>query len=161
MSARLNDAKPRWLSMASSDLVDVFEIEQRVYPFPWTRLNFEDALASNNLAQVLRDAQGQMLGYLVALSGVDEMHLLNITVRPESQGQGYASCMMDALEAICRSRGLSQIWLEVRRSNSRARSFYEGLGFKEVGLRRAYYPADEGQREDATLMSLILARSGA
>ncbi len=161
MSARLKDAKPRWLSMHVSDLADVLELELRVYPFPWTRGNFEDALASGNLAQVLRDAQGQLLGYLVALPGVDEMHLLNITVRPESHSQGYGSCMLDALEAVCRSRGLSQIWLEVRRSNRVARSFYEGHGFKEVGLRRAYYPADGGQREDATLMSLELGRSRA
>ena len=161
MSARLSDAKPRWLSMQVSDLTDVLELELRVYPFPWTRGNFDDALASNNLAQVLRDANGQLLGYLVALPGVDEMHLLNITVRPESQGRGYASCMLDALEAVCRSRGLSQIWLEVRRSNRGARSFYEGHGFKEVGLRRAYYPADAGQREDATLMSLELGRNRA
>lgn len=158
MSARPNDAKPRWLSMEPTDLDDVMQIEQLAYPFPWTRRNFEDALAANNLAQVLREPQGPLLGYLVALPGVDEMHLLNITVRPESQGRGYASCMLDALVAICRRRGLSQIWLEVRRSNSRARSFYEGHGFTEVGLRRAYYPAEDGQREDASLMNLALTR---
>lgn len=158
MSARPNDARPRWLSMELADLDDVMQIEQRAYPFPWTRRNFEDALAANNLAQVLREPQGALLGYLVAMPGVDEMHLLNITVRPESQGRGYASCMLDALAAICRRRGLSQIWLEVRRSNSRARAFYEGHGFTEVGLRRGYYPAEDGQREDASLMSLVLGR---
>lgn len=36
-----------------------------------------------------------LLGYFVAMQGVDEVHLLNITVAPEFQGQGWsASCSM-------------------------------------------------------------------
>ena len=45
-------------------------------------------------------------------------------------------------------------WLEVRASNARARSLYARRGFNEVGLRRGYYPAAQGQREDAVVMSL-------
>jgi ribosomal-protein-alanine N-acetyltransferase len=37
---------------------------------------------------------------------------------------------------------------------------YGRLGFAEVGVRRAYYPAAAGQREDAVVMSLAL-RGGA
>ena len=47
------------------------------------------------------------------------------------------------------------MWLEVRQSNGRARALYRQLGFAEVGLRRAYYPAAQ-RREDAVVMSLHL-----
>ena len=157
MSKSADDSMPRWTSMDAGDLDSVMEVEQRVYAFPWTRGNFEDALASKHMAQVLRDPQHLLLGYLVAMPGVDEMHLLNITVRPEAQGRGHARYMLDALAAACRGSVLGQIWLEVRRSNQHALAFYERYGFKEVGRRRAYYPAHHGQREDAVLMSLHLA----
>jgi ribosomal-protein-alanine N-acetyltransferase len=48
------------------------------------------------------------------------------------------------------------LWLEVRRSNQRARDLYERYGFREIGLRRAYYPAGFGRREDAVVMSLSI-----
>lgn len=147
--------------MELRDVAEVLALEQRVYPFPWTRGNFEDSLASGNYAQVLRSEQGLLLGYLLALPGYDEMHLLNITVLPQQQGQGHARLMLDALGEACRARGLGQIWLEVRQSNARARSVYARYGFAEVGLRRAYYPAEGGTREDAILMSLDLARGAA
>jgi ribosomal-protein-alanine N-acetyltransferase len=47
--------------------------------------------------------------------------------------------------------------LEVRVSNERAREVYRRYGFAEVGRRRAYYPVQQGPREDAVLMSLNVA----
>ena len=46
------------------------------------------------------------------------------------------------------------LWLEVRASNERARRLYRRRGFAEAGLRRGYYPAPQGTREDAVVMSL-------
>jgi ribosomal-protein-alanine N-acetyltransferase len=49
-----------------------------------------------------------------------------------------------------------QLWLEVRLGNERAREVYRRYGFAEVGKRRAYYPVQQGPREDAVLMSLAV-----
>jgi ribosomal-protein-alanine N-acetyltransferase len=91
------------------------------------------------------------------MPGVDELHLLNITVAPAWQGRGLAVVMLDRLVAACRQRGLTQLWLEVRVGNQRAREVYRRYGFAEVGKRRAYYPVQQGPREDAVLMSLMVA----
>ena len=48
------------------------------------------------------------------------------------------------------------LWLEVRASNLRAQAIYQTHGFRRVGDRKRYYPADHGQREDAVVMSLGL-----
>lgn len=146
--------------MQIGDLDAVLDLEQRAYSFPWTRGNFIDSLAAGYLARLLRDAQGQLLGYFLAMPGVSEMHLLNIAVAPEHQGQGHARRMLDALSALARQQGCEQIWLEVRRSNVRAREVYARYGYVETGIRRAYYPAVAGQREDAVLMSLELGEVG-
>lgn len=144
----------RLLAMQAGDVEAVLAIEQRAYEFPWSRGNFIDSLSAGYLAQVLRAADGSLLGYFLAMQGVDELHLLNITVLPERQGQGLARLMLDALQVLARERAAAQIWLEVRQSNERARRVYACYGFAEVGLRRAYYPAVQGKREDAVLMSL-------
>lgn len=153
--------------MRAADLDDVQEIEVLAYDFPWTRGNFVDSLHAGYEAWLLCDEHDQVLGYLVAMAGVDEMHLLNITVAPGEQGQGHARWMLDALVAHCRSQRASMLWLEVRTSNARARALYQRYGFREIGLRRGYYPAAFDRREDAVVMSLATepadpdARSGA
>jgi ribosomal-protein-alanine N-acetyltransferase len=144
-------------AMRLSDLDEVMAIEQLAYPFPWSRGNFVDSLAAGYQAWMLRGGDGHLVAYFVALQGVAEMHLLNITVAPAQQGRGLARHLLDALCALARREGCEQVWLEVRQSNDRARQVYLAYGFSETGRRRAYYPAAAGQREDAVLMSLPLA----
>lgn len=141
--------------MQESDLEAVIAIEQVAYSHPWTRGNFRDALASDYWAQCLR-VQDELLGHVVAMEGVEETHLLNITVAPARQGQGWAHMMLDALCLWSRRQGAQWLWLEVRESNQRALHVYERYGFRRVGLRKDYYPADRQQREHAVVMSLNL-----
>lgn len=159
MSAVLRDER-LLLPMTVGQLDAVLAVECEVYAFPWTRGNFIDSIAAGYIAQVLHGAQGGLMGYLIAMEGVDELHLLNITVAPASQGCGHARFMLDELCALGRARGAQVLWLEVRSSNLRARAVYKRYGFREVGLRRGYYPAAReqypGGREDALVMSHFL-----
>jgi [ribosomal protein S18]-alanine N-acetyltransferase len=130
-------------------------IEMLAYTFPWTHANFLDSHRSGYQMQMLT-AGGELLGYFVAMRGVDEVHLLNITVAPEYQGQGWARLMLDGLSLWTRGQDRHWLWLEVRLSNTRAIALYERYGFGRVGLRKSYYPAKKG-REDAVVMSLNLS----
>jgi ribosomal-protein-alanine N-acetyltransferase len=144
------------LPMTIASLDQVLAIEQEAYEFPWTRGNFIDSLHAGYAAWRLQATPGLLLGYFIAMQGVDEMHLLNITVAPAHQGRGHARFMLDALCDMARRIEARQLWLEVRMSNARAREVYEGYGFRSVGLRKAYYPALGGTRENALVMSLAL-----
>ncbi|APW40217.1 ribosomal-protein-alanine N-acetyltransferase [Rhodoferax koreense] len=146
--ASFEPMEPSWLDA-------VVRVEQTAYAHPWSLLNFQDALKSGYQAQVLV-AGGQVLGYFVAMKGVDEVHLLNITVAPAYQGQGWARVMLDALGVWSRGQGMQWLWLEARVSNVRALQVYTTHGFQRVGLRKKYYPDGFGQREDAIVMSLKL-----
>jgi ribosomal-protein-alanine N-acetyltransferase len=142
-------------ALQEGDLEAVMAIEQAAYSHPWTRGNFRDALASGYWAQCLR-VHDELLGYVVAMAGVEETHLLNITVAPARQGQGWAHMMLDALCLWSRRQGAQWLWLEVREGNQRALQVYERYGFRRVGLRKDYYPAGRQQREHAVVMSLNL-----
>ena len=136
-------------------LDDVLRIENSAYDHPWTRGNFADSLKSGYQLVALMGGD-TLIGYFVAMEGVEEVHLLNITVAPEFQGQGYAVLMLDALAVWARSRQAQWLWLEVRVSNARAMEVYERYGYRRVGERKNYYPAAQGQREHAVVMSLKL-----
>jgi ribosomal-protein-alanine N-acetyltransferase len=136
-------------------LEEVMRIENRAYAHPWTRGNFADSLKSGYQLLALMGGD-TLIGYFVAMEGVEEAHLLNITVAPEFQGQGYAVLMLDALSLWARSRHAQCLWLEVRVSNARALQVYERYGYRRVGERQNYYPADHGQREHAVVMSMTL-----
>ena len=162
--ARLEPMTPAWLPAVS-------RIEQSAYDHPWTPGNFSDSINAGYQAQVLvggAPPQAELIAYFVAMKGVDEVHLLNITVAPQHQHQGWARVMLDALVLWARQidrvgavgavggGGAQWLWLEVRVSNLRAQAIYERYGFRQVGLRRGYYPATAGRREDARVMSLLL-----
>jgi ribosomal-protein-alanine N-acetyltransferase len=157
-------AEVRFEPLLADRLGEVLRVEQRAYAHPWSHANFLDALHSGYQAQMLV-APGEsglavatpvLLGYFVAMKGVDEVHLLNITVAPEFQGQGWSRLLLDAMTIWARGEGAQWLWLEVRVGNARAIKVYEAQGYRRVGLRKAYYPAGNGQREDAIVMSLRL-----
>jgi len=155
MSAVFQAVEAQFEPVTEARLDAVMAIEQQAYGQPWTRGNFADSLRSGYQAQMLT-ANGITLGYFVAMKGVDEVHLLNITVAPRWQGQGWGRVMLDALAVWSRGQGAQWLWLEVRAGNLRAQRIYERQGYRRVGTRVAYYPADQGEREDAVVMSLKL-----
>lgn len=159
MSAVLEPLEAQFEAMTESWFEAVLQVEQSAYAHPWTRGNFSDSLKAGYQALVLTGGSGpkaELLGYFVAMKGVDEVHLLNITVAPAHQRQGWARVMLDALALWSRGQGAQWLWLEVRLSNGRARMVYERYGFRHVGTRRQYYPAGNAGREDAVVMSLAL-----
>jgi [ribosomal protein S18]-alanine N-acetyltransferase len=155
MSAVFKSVEAQFEPLTPERLDEVMVIEREAYEHPWTRGNFIDSLRSGYQAQIL--AAGEVvLGYFVAMKGVDEVHLLNLTVAPRQQGEGWGRVMLDGLALWARGQGAQWLWLEVRVSNTRAQQIYERQGYRRVGERKRYYPATHGKREDAVVMSLKL-----
>jgi ribosomal-protein-alanine N-acetyltransferase len=68
--------------------------------------------------------------------------------------------MLQIVADQARGQGAAQLWLEVRGSNLRAQALYHRFGLETVGVRKRYYPAPDGSREDALVMSLTLRADG-
>ncbi len=150
-----------WTPMRANDVDEVARVEHDAYPFPWTRGNFLDSLASGYQAWVAREADGRLAGYFLLMPAVDDMHLLNITVRPDLQGRGIGRQLLDKVCALTREAGIAAVLLEVRPSNHNALSIYRHTGFTQIGVRKHYYPAAGQSREDAIVMRLSLGAVGA
>ena len=155
MNAVFQPVEAEFEPLSEAMVGSVVAIEELAYDHPWTRGNFLDSMQAGYQAQLLV-AGKQLLGYFVAMKGVDEVHLLNLTVAPQWQGQGWGRVMLDALAQWARGQGAQWLWLEVRASNERAQLIYTRHGYRRVGERKGYYPDANGKREDAVVMSLKL-----
>jgi ribosomal-protein-alanine N-acetyltransferase len=154
----------RLLPLAIRDLDEVLAIEQRVHIAPWTQVQFMDSLNAGHWAYTLRvlgakDAPETLVGYCVMMTGVDEISLLNIAIDPIHQRQGWAKKILLVMEDQALAKNLSKIFLEVRASNAPAIALYQKMNYQQVGIRKAYYPMHEGQRDDALVMMKELLRS--
>ncbi|HQY29256.1 MAG TPA: ribosomal protein S18-alanine N-acetyltransferase [Burkholderiaceae bacterium] len=147
-------------AMRREDLDAVAAIERDVYPFPWSRGNFADSMASGYDAWVFEGGDGTgsaLLGYAVVMWIPDEAHLLNLSVATPAQGRGAGRAMLDWLMRDAARRGARGMMLEVRPSNLRAIALYRSCGFDQIGVRKRYYPAADGAREDARVLFRRLA----
>lgn len=153
MSAILRPLRNGLRPMTEADLVEVMSNELAAYEYPWTHGIFRDCLRVGYLCW-LYEERDEILGHAVMSIAVGEAHLLNICVRPQSQGEGIGGRLLGHMLGMARRHGADTMFLEVRPSNTAALALYRRHQFHEVGCRHNYYPSHQG-REDA----LILARS--
>jgi ribosomal-protein-alanine N-acetyltransferase len=129
---------------------DVVDIENKVYPQPWS----SNLFLSEIVQPTTRDYTVAFLGdQLVGYSGVvyiePDAHVTTIAVDPMFQGRGIASRMMLHNASLCRQRGMQSMTLEVRVSNEPAQALYRNFGFAPAGVRPKYYSQPT---EDALIM---------
>jgi len=154
MSAML---KPEYTlrPMQLEDLDAVTVIELHIYSHPWTSGNFADSLNAGHSAWVLT-LHGEIVGYTLMMLVLDEAHLLNLSVAKNYQKQGWGRILLEFMCEKAKHYKALNMFLEVRTSNVDAIALYENMGFSEMSIRRKYYPAQNGGREDAVLMGLAL-----
>lgn len=141
--------------MRRSDLDAVLAIEQRAFPQPWSRTFFEKELAATqaHCTVAVSDADPlDVVGYTVCWRVLDELHLLNVAVRADHRGAAVGRRLLEAMLEEGRATGGRVAYLEVRAGNVSARRLYRRLGFRDLGVRRAYY----GPGQDAIVMELRL-----
>jgi len=101
------------------------------------------------------DVGGDMAGYGIMSVGAGEAHILNVCIRDEYRGRGFARRVLLYLLDRARASGMYEAFLEVRPSNTAAARLYHSMGFEQVGVRRGYYQATVG-REDAAVLRRVL-----
>jgi [ribosomal protein S18]-alanine N-acetyltransferase len=154
MSALLNNI-PHYRRMTERDLDAIMAIENAVYPYPWTRGNFKDSLRESYHCWIVEVA-GEIIGYSVVAIALEEAHLLNLSIAVHWQRLGRGAELLHFVLKLARDFGAGKMFLEVRPTNTAGLALYAAAGFREIAVRRGYYPARHG-REDAVVMQLDLA----
>jgi ribosomal-protein-alanine N-acetyltransferase len=133
------------------DLDPIVEIENAVYPTPWSRSMFAGELAKPSSVSLgaFDEEAGGLVAYLIVSRYVDAWHIMNVAVHPGYRRQGVASRLLDELFELTAGDPRRGYTLEVRVSNTTAIALYERFGFEPSGIRRGYYTDN---REDALIM---------
>ncbi|MBZ4688348.1 MAG: [ribosomal protein S18]-alanine N-acetyltransferase [Clostridia bacterium] len=136
--------------MTLEHLDEVMEIEKLSYTTPWSREAFVTEVQDNDFAKYFVALQHSVvIGYAGMWIILDESHVTTIAVHPDFRKQGLGRLLMTTLMKEAIVLGADRITLEVRPSNTSARSLYNSLGFKPVGVRKGYYTDNN---EDAIIM---------
>ena len=142
--------------MHELDVPVIVAIERAAYQFPWSEGIFRDCLRVGYVCRVV-DVGGDPAGYGIMSVGAGEAHILNVCIRDEYRGRGFARKLLLHLLERARSSGMREAFLEVRPSNTAAARLYHSMGFEQVGMRRGYYQATVG-REDAAVLRRVLTQ---
>ncbi len=150
--------------MHADDLDAVMEIERAAFRHPWSPELFRRELEHDwstilVVVEPLTSAPGKgserIAAFLIYWLVHDEVHILNVSVAPESRRKGIARMLMAEVEKRAHAASAALLTLEVRRSNQAALDLYKEFDYRAVGVRPKYY-ADEG--EDAIVMVKELKR---
>lgn len=152
--------------MRLEDVTAVAGLEAQSFSTPWSAESFR-TLVEGGIAEVWvaetgspdrsPDGEVRLAGYAVAWFAGDSGELANLAVRPDLRGKGVGSALLDYVLHRARSRGIREMFLEVRASNEAAVRLYRSRGFRRVAVRSGYYP---NPREDALVYRLSLNEPG-
>lgn len=157
---RAADGSVRLRPATAADAPAVAALEQATFSDPWSPDAFVQLVRNGDAFFTVADrgAPGdpprEPIGYVVAWFVLDEGEIANVAVSAAARGQGVGARLLDAALAEARRRGVVQVFLEVRESNTVARRLYASRGFLELGRRRRYY---RHPVEDALVLRCALA----
>jgi len=143
--------------MTVEDAAAVFAIDSQVSIEPWSEKLYVDCVGVGYECWVLAEDH-VVIGFGVMSFAATEAHILNIAISPDKQRNGFGEKMLQHILNIARQHDSDEVFLEVRDSNQAARTLYEKHGFVEVGIRKGYYPEEDGGegKEDAIMYALSL-----
>jgi ribosomal-protein-alanine N-acetyltransferase len=108
----------------------IMDIETLCFSIPWSRKSFEDEITNNKFAiYYCAVDDGQVCGYAGMWRIFDEGHITNIAVHPKYRNKGIGRLLLNHLEQTAIAADICKLTLEVRVSNTAARTLYDKAGF--------------------------------
>jgi ribosomal-protein-alanine N-acetyltransferase len=141
-------------TLLQSDIDQMLVIEKAVHAVPWTSQTFQVCFQAGFVGWAI-EIEKQMIGFIIISLGMDECHILNISIAKEHQRQGFGRKLLAHALDYAKHNGCAVAYLEVRRSNVSAIALYANMQFHLIGERKGYYPIDNGA-EDALIFAIRL-----
>lgn len=117
----------------------------------WNPNILKEELQCNNSYFILAKFKDEIIGFAGFKILVDDADIMNIVVKKNFRSKGIGSLLLKNLIDLFRSLSLNSINLEVNESNFVAIELYKKFGFKEISVRKNYYP----NNKSAIIMRLI------
>lgn len=139
--------------MNEGDIQAVAQLEERIFSAPWSEKSFRDAALSPDNCYLVAVCREDIVGYCGLWCSYDCADLCNLAVSEEFRQRKLGSSLLAQGMMQAREKGVRQVLLEVRKSNTPAIALYSKSGFQKIGIRPGYYSRPT---EDGVLMERIL-----
>lgn len=122
---------------------DIPALDLKYFPRPWKESDWNALDMSQHRLWAMEE--GELVGFaLFATPSTDETaHLLKVLIIPEKRGSGVATQFWKSICGELQKSGFRTVYLEVEKSNERARAFYRKLGFQVLREVKSYYSDGE------------------
>ena len=132
------------------DLDVIMEIERKSFPVAWEytiylRICMQNGrVVSNDRGVLFMDVfekEGKIAGYAVWETDTlsKNGHILNLAIIEEERRKGYGRMFIHHVHESLKNAGMTSCYLEVRESNTPARSLYETSGYAISDTVAGYY----------------------
>ncbi len=143
-----------FLKMEKSHIEGMTKVEEQCFNSGFAAKTFEKELENKIAIYFVALTEGEVLGYAGLWNICGSADIIDVAVSKDFRRQGIAEGLLKKLFKECENLEITDINLEVRKSNEPAIALYKKLGFNENGLRKRYYE----NQEDAILMQKILKK---
>ena len=138
MTAAQADAREiRLRTMSKADMPRIMALDQELLPEDaWTPEMFagEFAQPASRRLYLVAESADALIGYAgMMFGGGSQADVVTLAVDPAHWGQGTGTALLSALVDEAGGRGYTEVLLEVREDNPRARRLYLRQGFTEIG----------------------------
>ena len=117
-------------SMTVDDISQVAEIERQIFSIPWSEKAFRDSMESDNTIYIVAKENNNVAGYAGMYLSFEEGNITNVAVNPLSRRKGIGEKIVRDILNRAYEKGVRDVFLEVRETNSVAIALYEKIGFK-------------------------------
>ena len=145
------------IQLGATDIQDLIDLEKLCFSYHWTYEQFILGLERKAFKVLGIREKGRLAGYIAFSLIEDEMEILNLAVHPDFRRRGMAASLMDSAFAMCVQNGIIKSFLDVKESNTAALTLYQKYGYKQIGVRKKYYP---DTKEDALLFRYDFRQGG-
>ena len=134
-------------------LADVAELERACFSEPWSEQSLR-LLTEDRAVGFAAFVDGRLAAYAGMLCVLDEGQITNIATYAEFRRRGLARMLLEEIDSYSAEHGISFLSLEVRASNTAARTLYASCSWRDAGVRKNFYKLPT---EDAVIMTKTLS----
>jgi len=126
-------------SLTEDDIPFVVELEEKNFSIPWSAQSFTNIIKDDFSCSIVGILEGEVVAYSVFGVIEDYSELWNFAVTERYRRIGVGGRLLNQVIDLCRTSGVSTIFLQVRESNLAAQNLYKKNGFTYVMVQKNYY----------------------
>lgn len=141
----LNQVKILPLDVKNVD--DVISIQNNLNIHILSKENILNDINNSNFKCIVAVYDKEIIGY-ISFSCIFDIEIESVLVKSSYQRQGIGTLLLNYIFKFAKENKISNVFLEVRKSNICAISLYRKLGFSNISIRKKYYE----NAEDALIL---------